>query len=155
MIDLFGNSHKNLAGKIAIACWLAGSSAAMAAEAVSPASVESLPGANVEGLLVLVKNYNPNLAAAALDAEEAAAKVYPAGALDNPMVNLSRDEGFRQTMLSVSQEFPLWGKRGLRRSVAEATARGARDRRSGVQQELEEQIKVAFAQYYVADKALI
>src|SRR5882757_4498554 len=153
MIDLFRNSPKQLAGEIAIACWLV-ASPAMALEAPTPAGVESLPGANVEGLLVLVKNYNPNLAAAALDAEEAAAKVYPAGALDDPTVNLSRDEGFRQTMLSVSQEFPLWGKRGLRRSVAEATARGARDRQSGVQRELEEQIKVAFAQYYVADKAL-
>jgi len=152
MIDLFRNSPR-LAGKIAIACWLV-ASPAVALEAPTPAGVESLPGANVEGLLVLIKNYNPNLSAAALDAEEAAAKVYPAGALDNPMVNLSRDEGFRQTMLSVSQEFPLWGKRGLRRSVAEATARGARDRQSSVQRELEEQIKVAFAQYYAADRAL-
>ena len=152
MIDLFRNSPKWLAGKIAIACWLI-ASPAIGMEAGNP-SAESLPGANVEGLLVLVKNYNPNLAAAALDAAEAAAKIYPAGALDDPMVNLSRDEGFRQTMLSVSQEFPLWGKRGLRRSVAEATARGARDRESSVQRELEEQIKVAFAQYYVADKAL-
>jgi outer membrane protein TolC len=153
MIDLFGNSQKNLAGKITLACWLV-VTPAMALEAPTPAGVEPLPGANVEGLLVLVKNYNPNLAAAALDAEEAAAKVYPAGALDNPMVNLSRDEGFRQTMLSVSQEFPLWGKRGLRRGVAEANARGARDRQGSVQRELEEQVKVAFAQYYVADKAL-
>src|SRR5712691_2099789 len=100
MIDLFGNWRKYLAGKITLACWLI-ATPAMALEAPRPASVESLPGANVEGLLILVKNYNPNLAAAALDAEEAAAKVYPAGALDNPMVNLSRDEGFRQTMLSV------------------------------------------------------
>ena len=106
MIDLFRNSPKQTARKVALACCLA-ATPAMALEAPSPASMETMPGANVEGLLVLVKNYNPNLAAAALDAEEAAAKVYPAGALDNPMVNLSRDEGFRQTMLSVSQEFPL------------------------------------------------
>src|SRR6266481_7797298 len=114
MIDLFRNSPKQTARKVALTCWLA-ATPAMALEAPSPASVESLPGANVEGLLVLVKNYNPNLAAAALDAAEAAAKIYPAGALEDPTVNLSRDEGFRQTMLSVSQEFPLWGKRGLRR----------------------------------------
>src|SRR6266513_4348751 len=132
MIDLFGDSRKQLAGKIAFACWLV-ATPAMAVEAASPGNLESLPGANVEGLLVLVKNYNPNLAAAALDAEEAAAKVYPAGALDDPTVNLSRDEGFRQTMLSVSQEFPLWGKRELRRGIAEANARGARDRQGSVQ----------------------
>lgn len=126
----------------------------IAAETSSPATVQPLPGADVPSLLALVKNYNPNLAAAALDAEEAAARVYPAGALDDPTVNLSRDEGFRQTMLSVSQEFPLWGKRGLRREVAEANARGARDRQGSVQKELEEQVKVAFAQYYAADRAL-
>src|SRR6266851_9488181 len=153
MIDLFGISPKQLMGKITLACWLA-ATPAMGIEPPSPASAASLPGGDVDGLLVLVKNYNPNLAAAALDAAEAAAKIYPAGALDNPMVNLSRDEGFRQTMLSVSQEFPLWGKRGLRRGVAEANARGARDRQSSVQRELEEQVKVAFAQYYVADRAL-
>ncbi|HYK79413.1 MAG TPA: TolC family protein [Micropepsaceae bacterium] len=104
--------------------------------------------------MALVKNYNPNLAAAALDAEEAAAKIYPAGALDDPTVSLSRDEGFRQTMLSVSQEFPLWGKRSLRRGVAEANARSVRDRQGSLQRELEEQLKVAFAQYYAADRAL-
>ena len=153
MIDLFRNSPKQLAVKIALACWLA-ASPAMAVEAPNPATLESPPGANVEGLLVLVKTYNPNLAAAALDAAEAAAKIYPAGALDDPTVNLSRDEGFRQTMLSVSQEFPLWGKRGLRRGWRKPNARGARDRQGSVQRELEEQVKVAFAQYYVADKAL-
>src|SRR5258708_30651208 len=98
MIDLFRNSPKQVARKITLACWLA-ATPALTLEAPSPASGESLPGANVEGLLVLVKSYNPNLAAAALDAEEAAAKVYPAGALDKPMVNLSRNSGTPQTIL--------------------------------------------------------
>ena len=79
------------------------------------------PGIAVDDLLALVKNFNPELAAAALDREAAAAKIYPAGALDDPMVNLSRDQGFRQTLLTVSQDFPLWGKRELRREVAERT----------------------------------
>ena len=152
MIDAFRRSSRRLTLKLAVVLLLAGSPV-LAAETTG-AGVETVPGANVEGLLALVKNYNPNLAAAALDAEEAAAKVYPAGALDDPMVTLSRDEGFRQTMLSVSQEFPFWGKRGLRRGVAEANARSARDRQGSVQRELEEQLKVAFAQYYAADRAL-
>src|SRR5258705_5895124 len=138
MIDLFRKSPKQTARKVALACLL-GATPAMALQAPSPASVESLPGANVEGLLVLVKNYNPNLAAAALDAEEAAAKIYPAGALDDPMVNFSRDQAFRQTILSVSQDFSLWGKRGLKTGVAEANTRSARARQGSVQRELEEQ----------------
>jgi outer membrane protein TolC len=58
-------------------------------------------------------------------------------------------------MLSVSQEFPLWGKRDLRRGVAQANAQASRDRQGSVQRELEEQVKVTFAQYYAADRALI
>lgn len=127
---------------------------AIAAEVSERATTQAVPGADVQGLLALVKNFNPNLAAAALDAEEAAAKVYPAGALGDPMVNVFRDGSFRQTFLSVSQEFSLWGKRDLRRNVAEATAKAARNRQGGVQRELEEQVKIAFAQYYAADRAL-
>jgi outer membrane protein TolC len=131
-----------------------GTAPATAAEPTSLPNLEVLPGADVNGLLALVKNFNPNLAAAALDAEEAAAKIYPAGALDDPTVSLSRDEGFRQTMLTVSQEFPLWGKRELRRSVAAANARSVKERQGNVLRELEEQVKIAFAQYYAADQAL-
>ena len=46
------------------------------------------PGATVDELLARVRNLNPELAAAALERESAAAKIYPAGALDDPMVNL-------------------------------------------------------------------
>src|SRR5258708_38634067 len=98
MIDLIRNSPKQTARKVALACLLA-ATPAMALQAPSPASMEAMPGANVEGLLVLVKNYNPNLAAPALDAEEAAAKVYPAGPLDNATGELSSDERDRPTLV--------------------------------------------------------
>src|SRR6266568_8197780 len=78
------------------------------------------PGATVDELLALVKRFNPDLAAAALESEAEVAKIGSAGALDDPMVNLTRDQGFRQTVLSVSQDFPLWGKRELRTHVAES-----------------------------------
>ena len=117
-------------------------------------SYSSLPGATVDGLLELVRTYNPEVAAAALDREAAVAKIYPAGALDDPMVSLSRDQGFRQTLLTVSQEFPLWGKRELRREVARANATAARGREGSVISELREQLKMVFAQYYQAEQSL-
>src|SRR4029077_5678751 len=55
------------------------------------ANAEPAPGAAVEELLALVRNFNPALAAAALDREQAVAKIYPAGALDDPMLTLGRD----------------------------------------------------------------
>src|SRR6266851_7790571 len=117
-------------------------------------SSEAVPGATVDELLALVRNFNPDLAAAALEAEEATAKIVPAGALDDPMVNLSRDQGFRQTLYSVSQDFPLWGKRQLRTEVAEANAAAARGREGGAVNEMQEQVKMVFAQYYEAAQAI-
>lgn len=117
-------------------------------------SAEPAPGATVDDLLARVRQFNPELAAAALDREAAVGKIYPAGALDDPMVNLMRDQGFRQTLFSASQEFPLWGKRDLRRGVAEANAAASAGREGSVTAELEEQTKVVFAQYYQADQAL-
>ena len=117
-------------------------------------SGEPAPGATVDDLLARVRTFNPELAAAALDREAAVAKIYPAGALDDPMVNLSRDQGFRQTLFTASQEFPLWGKRDLRRGVAEANAAASVGREGSVTAELLEQTKVVFSQYYQADQAL-
>jgi cobalt-zinc-cadmium efflux system outer membrane protein len=117
-------------------------------------SAEPAPGATVDTLLARVRNFNPELAAAALEREAAVAKIYPAGALDDPMVNLSRDQGFRQWLFTGSQDFPLWGKRDLRRGVAEANAAAAAGRADSVNADLEEQTKVVFSQYYQADQAI-
>jgi outer membrane protein TolC len=117
-------------------------------------SAEPIPGATVDDLLARVRKFNPEVAAAALDREAAVAKIYPAGALDDPMVNLSRDQGFRQTLFTASQDFPLWGKRDLRRGVAEANAAASAGREDDVTAELVEQTKVVFSQYYQAYQAI-
>jgi outer membrane protein TolC len=121
----------------------------------APAQPRSgMPGASVDELLALVRQLNPDLAAAALDREEAVSKVGPAGALDDPTLTLAHDQGFRQTTAAISQDIPLWGKRELRASVAQEDANAAKGRQGDVAKQLEEQVKVAFAQYYAADQAL-
>jgi outer membrane protein TolC len=129
-------------------------SAVLLSASHTASDAEPVPGATINELLARVRNLNPELAAAALEREAAVAKIYPAGALDDPMVNVSRDQGFRQTLFTASQEFPLWGKRDLRKAVAEAKAEVAAGRQSSLTLELEEQTKVAFAQYYQADQAI-
>jgi outer membrane protein TolC len=57
-------------------------------------------------------------------------------------------------LFTASQEFPLWGKRDLRRSVAEANAVASAGREGSVTAELEEATKVVFSQYYQADQAI-
>ena len=57
-------------------------------------------------------------------------------------------------LFTVEQEFPLWGKRDLRRDQASAdVARSRADWRT-TEAELIEKVKVAFAQYYQADQAI-
>ena len=119
----------------------------------APAS-RSPPGATVQELLALVRQFNPELAAAALDTESAIAKIVPAGSLDDPMVNVTRDQGFRQTLFTASQDIPLWGKLELRAGVASANARAVRGQQDSVKSQLEERLKIAFAQYYAADRAI-
>ena len=148
-----GPAERKLGRALAIGIASAILFAVPVARAASTADVA--PGATAEELLALVRNVNPDLAAAALEREQAVAKIYPAGALDDPMINVSRDQGFRQTLFSVSQDFPLWGKRELRRDVARADAAAAKGREGGVAAELQEQVKVSFAQYYQSDRAIV
>jgi len=122
-----------------------------------------VPGARVEELLELARRQNPELAAMGFEAEAAQARVQPAGALPDPMGRLElRDVGNQMgngdfnllparvgsAKYTVAQTIPLWGKRDLKREVAEADAAQAQARRSGTWAELAAKVKAAFAQYY-------
>ena len=54
----------------------------------------------------------------------------------------------------LTQAFPLWGKRDLRREAALAELDAARGREHAARDALDERIKIAFAQYYAASRAL-
>ena len=119
------------------------------------------PGATLDELLAIARRLSPDLAARALDTEAAQARVDIAGSLADPTLRITSDEidrtsGPRQNkmLFTVEQEFPLWGKRDLKRDQAGAdVARSHADRRS-TEAELIEKVKVAFAQYYQADQAI-
>jgi cobalt-zinc-cadmium efflux system outer membrane protein len=111
-------------------------------------------GATAESLLAAGRRLNPTLRAAALDTEAAAAKAGGADRLDDPTVSDSyqyyRDPGvFSAHTVMLSQSFPLWGKRSLRREAALADVEASRGRQQAVQDDLDERIKVAYAQYYL------
>jgi outer membrane protein TolC len=99
------------------------------------------------------------LRAAALDTAAAAAKAAGADALDDPMLGdgyayYRNPNVFSGHSILVTQAFPLWGKRDLRREAALADVDAARGREQATRNELDERIKVAFARYYVATRAL-
>ena len=80
--------------------------------------------------------HSPELAAARAEAQAAQQRVAPAGAFDDPMMEIGvlnaplnslslRREDMTMKMLGLSQKLPFPGKRDLRRSVAAAQAEGA------------------------------
>jgi outer membrane protein, heavy metal efflux system len=126
-----------------------------AATALRPAPL----GATVESVLAAGRQLNPALRAAALDTSASAAKAAGADALDDPMISDSylyyrNPNVFSGHAITVTQAFPLWGKRDLRRDAALADLDAMRGREQAARDALDERIKVAFAQYYMASRAL-
>ena len=126
----------------------------------APAQAQSADaplGATVEGLLAAGRRLSPALRAATLDTEAAAAKASGAGALDDPTISDNyqyyTDGGlFSAHTVMLSQSFPLWGKRDLRRQAALADVDASRGREQAARDELDERIKVSFAQYYLTTR---
>jgi cobalt-zinc-cadmium efflux system outer membrane protein len=109
-------------------------------------------GATVGGLLAAGRSLSPALRAAALDTAAVSAKAEGADALDDPVLSDSyayyKDPGvFSGHSVMLTQAFPLWGKRSLRREAAMADLDAARGRERAARDELDEKIKVAYAQY--------
>ena len=122
-----------------------------------------LPGAEVQGLLDLARQQNPELAAMRLEADAAAERVNSAGALPDPMFKTElRDISNRgdsnpsllpnrvgSTYYQVTQTLSFWGKRDLKRDIASTEADQARGRVGTSWAELSAKIKSEFAQYYL------
>ena len=131
------------------------------AGAATPAAPVRLTplGATVESVLAVGRQLNPALRAAALETSASAAKAAGADALDDPTISDSyqyyrNPNVFSGHAITVTQAFPLWGKRDLRREAALADLDAMRGREQAARDALDERIKVAFAQYYVASRAL-
>src|SRR5229473_4246198 len=111
---------------------------------VDAAPKTSLPGATVTELIALARLLSPELAAVALTAEAATARIISAGALPDPTLRVEADNldnrnvamNGQTTTFRLMQEFPLWGKLGLKREMASFDATAAKYRSRGVEFEL-------------------
>ena len=130
-----------------------------AAEVDAPAAV---PGATLDSLLTLARERHPELRAMQYEAEAAAQRIGPAGALPDPMLNTElRDVtnemaggGFNlspakvgSTRYQFRQTFPAWGRRDAKREAAQASADEASYRASATWTELSMRIKTAYARW--------
>jgi cobalt-zinc-cadmium efflux system outer membrane protein len=139
-------------GVLGVALLVLASLASGAASAQSP-----LPGATAESLLILGRQLSPALRASALDTEAVSARASGADALDDPTITDNytyyKDPGvFSAHTVMLTQAFPLWGKRSLRRQAALADVDASRGRERAAQDDLDEKIKVAYAQYYLTSR---
>lgn len=139
----------------AIRWLLAGALSAGSAEAACAQAKSAPLGADVKGLLTAAHRLSPQLRAASLETVGASAKAEGADALDDPTITDSyqyyKDPGvFSAHTVLLTQSFPLWGKLDLRRQAAFADVDAARGRERAAQDALDERIKVAYAQYYLA-----
>lgn len=122
-------------------------------------------GENVQGLLDLARSQNPELALMRAEAQAAAQRVQPAGALPDPVLrvelmnvnNYGSDAGFNllpgkvgETKYTLMQQLPWSGKLALRGDIANADARQAEARTGAAWTELAMRIKTAYANYWLA-----
>jgi outer membrane protein TolC len=124
---------------------------------------EAVLGSNVQGLLAYARGQSPDLQVMRLEADAAAQRVDPAGALADPVLrvelmnvnNYGNDAApsllpwrVGETKYTVMQSLPAWGKRELRRDAAAADARQADARAEAAWIELAARIKTAYAEDY-------
>lgn len=131
----------------------------IAAGGTSASAQNEAHALTIEGLLAAGHRLSPSLRASALETAAVAAKAEGADALDDPTLTdnyqFYRDPGtFSGHAVMVSQAFPLWGKRDLRRQAALSDLDAARGREQAARDDLDERIKVTFARLTTADRAL-
>jgi len=117
-------------------------------------------GADLAQLLELARRRNPGLAAAALEAEAAAARVRGSDSLPDPQFTLRLEDiqralpgygpstDIRTYKLGVTQTFPLFGKLSLARERAEAAQREAEHKSADAELELLAKVKSVYAEYH-------
>ncbi len=145
----------------------------MAIVAMGPAQAQS-PGATLDSVLRYAREHNPELAAMRHEADAAAQRVAPAGALPDPMLrvemenlsnynvdmnNVASNTPFAilparvgMTKYTVVQSLPFWGKRDLKRAIAEADAEQAGSSAVMSWNDLAAKIKTAYVQYFYVVK---
>ena len=134
--------------------------AALATCAFAAHPQESLPGADVQTLLAIAKERNPDYASMRAEAQAAGERVTPAGAFPDPRFRMELMDITKMgeqnpslwpgnvggTKYTLTQELPWFGKRDLKREIATFDAEGAQGKAQGTWSELAARIKIAQAQ---------
>lgn len=126
------------------------------------AQAQVVPGANVDELLTLARDANPEYAGMRLEAEAAAERIESAGALPDPKLRtelMDVTRGGQQnatlspnrvgsTRYTLMQDLPWFGKRDLKREIADLEAQSAQGRALGTWSDVAAKVKMTYAQLY-------
>ncbi len=125
-----------------------------------------LPGADVASIRMWLMANNPDLQAMQAEAEAARARIYPAGALPDPMASMELQEidpdrptllpnNVGSTTYRLKQPIPLWGKRGLAREIAGQQANATQLERDATALGLFAQAEQAYVRYWHARESVV
>ncbi|MBK7421667.1 MAG: TolC family protein [Propionivibrio sp.] len=126
-------------------------------------SQEVAIGRTVDSLLDYARSTNPDYASMRYEADAAIERVVPAGALPDPRFRMELQDITKfgeqnatlnpsrvgSTKYTVLQEIPWYGKRDLKREIAELEAEGAQGRARGTWTDISAKLKIAHAQLYI------
>ncbi len=124
-------------------------------------------GTNIEALLKLARERNPELASMKYEADAASERVVPAGSLPDPKFRTEWRDITRMgeqsptlapnrvgsTRYLLMQDVPWFGKRELKREAAEAASDAAKVRAASTWVDLASKIKIVYAQLYYLDQS--
>ncbi len=139
---------------------------APAAFAPAAFAQEAAPGRTVASLLDYARQNNPDYAAMRHEADAAGERVTPAGALPDPKLKVELMDITKMgeqnatlspsrvgsTQYTITQELPWYGKRDLKREIAELDAEGAQGRSRGAWSDIAARLKAAHVQRYVLSR---
>ena len=125
-----------------------------------------LIGKTVESLLDYARSNNPEYASMRFEADAAGERITPAGALPDPKLRVELQDITKMgeqnptlfpnkvgsTKYTLMQDLPWYGKRDLKREIAELDAEGAQGRVRGTWTEIAAKLKTAHAQLYVLNR---
>ncbi|MFZ5635594.1 MAG: TolC family protein [Pseudomonadota bacterium] len=151
----------------ALACFFCSALLAFAQTTVAsePEASWPAPGTDAESIRAWLLRENPRLKAMLAEAKAAEARVFPAGSLPDPMLQVTlRDIPVETatflpgnagtTLYEFRQRLPLWGKRELARSAARAEADSMLLQRDAEALELLAEAEAAYVRYWHADATL-
>lgn len=146
-----------------VGCWLP--AAALMFLVALPAAGQDAADPQLAALVAEAAERNPDVQAARREATAARSRIAPAGALDDPMLEVGvlnlptpslsfSREDMTMKMIGLTQRLPYPGKRDLRRGLAEKEAEGVEQNLRELVNRVRRDVKVAYFDLGLVDESL-